>query len=176
MGSLLMPRPISLSPFMCLILLCLTSFPAILMAEDDDTQLTPYEVLQQYDFPVGVVPKSVIGYELDRSTGKFTGYLNGSCSFSLIGSYQLRYQSTITGYISKDKLTQLKGVTVKVLLFWLKIVEVVRSNDELQFSVGIASASYAIENFLESPQCGCGFECDDELSKEIEGNRFVSAS
>ncbi|XP_043708808.1 uncharacterized protein At5g01610-like [Telopea speciosissima] len=175
MGSLLEPRSMSLMPFLCLILLCLMSFPATPAADDDDT-LTAYEALQQYDFPVGIVPKSIVRYDLDRSTGKFSAYLNSSCSFSLIDSYQLNYQPTISGYISKDKLTQLKGVSVKILLFWVNIVDVVRSGDELQFSVGIASASYPIENFLESPQCGCGFDCNEELSKGIEGDLLVSAS
>ncbi|XP_042517302.1 uncharacterized protein At5g01610-like [Macadamia integrifolia] len=174
MGSLLEPRPMSLMPFICLILLCLTPFPAIPVADDDT--LTAYEALQQYDFPVGIIPKSIVGYDLDRSTGKFSAYLNGSCSFSLVDSYQLNYERTITGYISKDKLTQLKGVTVKVFIFWVNIIQVVRSGQELEFSVGIASASYPIENFLESPQCGCGFECDDKPSKGNEGNLLVSAT
>ncbi|KAJ4954421.1 hypothetical protein NE237_011204 [Protea cynaroides] len=127
---------------------------------DNDT-MTAYEILQQYDLPVGIVPKSIVGYQLDRSMGKFTGYLYGSCSFSLIGSYQLKYQPTLTGSLSKDKLTQLQAS--------------VSGCDELQFSVGIASTSFPIENFLESPQCGCGFECDDKLSKGIEALRFIPA-
>ncbi|KAJ4968956.1 hypothetical protein NE237_015657 [Protea cynaroides] len=164
----------SLMPFVCLVLLCLKPFPATPVAADET--LSAYEALQQYDFPVGIVPKSIVDYELDRSTGKFSANLNGSCRFPLLNSYQLNYQSTISGYISEDKLTQLKGVSVKVLFFWIDIIEVLRIGEALQFSVGITSASYPIENFLESPQCGCGFECNDELSKGIERDLLVSAS
>ncbi|XP_058077132.1 uncharacterized protein At5g01610-like [Magnolia sinica] len=120
---------------------------------------TAYEVLQEYDFPKGLLPKGATGYDLDRSTGKFSAYLNGSCSFSLEGSYQLKYKSTIKGTISKDKLTDLSGVSVKVLFFWVNIIEVTRSGNELDFSVGILSASFPISNFLECPQCGCGLNC-----------------
>ncbi|KAJ4727704.1 DUF538 family protein [Melia azedarach] len=67
---------------------------------------TAYEVLQEYDFPVGLLPKGVTGYELDIST-----------------------------------------------------VKVIRDDDELEFSVGIASADFAVSNFDESPTCGCGFDC-----------------
>ncbi|KAJ1402369.1 hypothetical protein SESBI_28061 [Sesbania bispinosa] len=121
---------------------------------------TAYDVLAGYHFPEGILPKGVTGYELDESTGKFRADLNGSCSFSLEGSYQLSYQSTITGHISENRLTDLRGVSVKVLFFWLNILEVVRTGDHLDFSVGVASASFALDNFFVSPQCGCGLDCD----------------
>ncbi|KAI3414361.1 uncharacterized protein J3R85_016356 [Psidium guajava] len=137
--------------------------------DDDDEGLSAYEVLQGYNFPEGILPKGVTGYDLDRSTGRFRAYLGGggSCSFSIQGSYQLRYKSTISGYISRNKLTSLSGVSVKVLFLWLNIVEVERVGDELEFSVGLASASFTIDNFFESPQCGCGFDCVGEGARKI---------
>ncbi|CAL0320842.1 unnamed protein product [Lupinus luteus] len=86
---------------------------------------TAYELLEQYNFPGGILPKGITGYEIDESTGKFRAYLNGTCSFSL--------------------------------------EEVVRDGDNLDFSVGIASASFPLDNFFVSPQCGCGLVCDDEF-------------
>ncbi|MBA0795776.1 hypothetical protein Gohar_006612, partial [Gossypium harknessii] len=115
--------------------------------------------LQGYNFPVGLLPQGVLKYDLDESTGRFHAYLEGSCSFSLEGSYQLKYKSTISGIISNNRLKNLSGISVKVLFLWLNIVEVVRDEDELEFSVGIASASFPIDNFYECPQCGCGLEC-----------------
>lgn len=101
-----------------------------------------------------------MGYDLEEKTGKFRAYLNGSCSFSLEGSYQLKYKPTISGIISKNRLANLSGVSVKVVLWWLNIVEVRRVGDELEFSVGIASANFPIDNFFECPQCGCGLDCN----------------
>ncbi|KAL6210368.1 hypothetical protein ACLB2K_015601 [Fragaria x ananassa] len=75
---------------------------------------------------MGILPKGVTGYDLDRSNGK---------------------------------LKDLTGVSVKVLFLWLNIVEVSRRGDDLDFSVGIASASFPIDNFYECPQCGCGLNC-----------------
>ncbi|WOK93098.1 hypothetical protein Cni_G01791 [Canna indica] len=62
-------------------------------------------------------------------------------------------------------LTNLKGVSVKVLFFWLNIIEVRLLNDSLRFSVGIASADFTLSNFYISPQCGCGLDCpgDDDV-------------
>ncbi|KAJ4849291.1 hypothetical protein Tsubulata_021563 [Turnera subulata] len=141
--------------FLCAIFFSFTT-PFVL---GDDTRLSAYEVLGEYDFPVGLLPKGVIGYEINRDTGEFAAYLNGTCKFP-IESYDLEYKSTITGVISKDRLKNLKGVKVHFLFFWINIVEVVRDGNELQFSVGITSASFPIENFYECPQCGCGLFCD----------------
>ncbi|GAB4829921.1 hypothetical protein Ancab_019567 [Ancistrocladus abbreviatus] len=138
------------------LVLCLLS---LIAAADKPTA---YEALQRFNFPVGLLPKGALGYDLDEDTGKFHAYFNGTCSFSLEGSYDLKYKSIITGYISKNRLRNLSGVSVKVLFLWLNIVEVIRADDDgLQFSVGIASANFPIENFVECPQCGCGLDCDN---------------
>ncbi|KAK6239400.1 hypothetical protein QUC31_004869 [Theobroma cacao] len=147
------------------ILLILISLPASFASTDE--KLSAYQVLQQYDFPIGILPEGVIGYELNRDTGEFSAYLNGTCSFP-IESYDLSYKSTIQGVISRGRITKLNGVSVKVLFFWLNIVELSRHGDELEFSVGIASASFPIDNFFESPQCGCGLYCN-------QLNGFVSS-
>ncbi|KAK9275072.1 hypothetical protein L1049_022330 [Liquidambar formosana] len=69
--------------------------------------LTAYELLEDYNFPASLLLKGISRYDLDETTGKFHVYLNGTCSFSLEGSYDLKYKSTIGGYIEKNKLTGL---------------------------------------------------------------------
>ncbi|KAJ7972980.1 Protein of unknown function, DUF538 [Quillaja saponaria] len=180
MGSIIEAKPISPTSILCLffVLFLSLSFP-VPSASGHSNSLTAYDVLEQYDFPVGLLPKGVTGYELDTSTGKFKAYLNGSCSFK-IESYDLKYKSTISGVISKDKLSNLKGISVKVLLFWVNIVTVTREDYELDFSVGIASADFAVDNFYESPSCGCGFDCvnNDKVRKvrKVKFSDFVSTS
>ena len=141
-------------------LLCILPYVTLAHALGQQEKLSAYDVLVQYDFPVGLLPQGATGYELNAKTGQFTAYLNGTCSFS-IDSYELKCKTTIRGVISKGRLAKLKGVSVKVALLWLNIVEVTRDGDDLQFSVGIASADFGVDNFLESPQCGCGFSCNN---------------
>ncbi|KAJ0052875.1 hypothetical protein Pint_00951 [Pistacia integerrima] len=143
-----------------LTLFILISFTAPIALSDSNP--SAYEVIQEYDFPVGILPKGVTSYDLNRDTGEFSAYINETCSFS-IDSYELEYSSTITGVISKDRINNLKGVKVKVILLWLNIVELVRDGNDLRFSVGIASADFSINDFGECPQCGCGFDCNDFL-------------
>ncbi|WOK96123.1 hypothetical protein Cni_G04830 [Canna indica] len=155
-----MHRPRLHSTFLPLLLLLLNC--SCSCSSSATEKPTAYEALQSYGFPVGLLPKGVLDYDLDESTGAFAAYLDGSCSFSLEGSYQLKYSSTISGRISTGLLTSLKGVSVKVLFFWLNIIEVRLLDDSLRFSVGIASADFALNNFYISPQCGCGLDCPDD--------------
>ncbi|KAM7469865.1 hypothetical protein LguiA_008048 [Lonicera macranthoides] len=147
-------------------------------ASSDDKNLTAYDIIQLYNFPIGILPKGITGYDLDESTGKFSAYLDGTCSFSIEGSYKLSYKSTIKGKISKNKLSNLEGVKVKILFLWVDIVEVERKGDDLEFSVGIASAGFSIDNFDESPQCGCGFDCGDKENQvsKLRTNPFGLSS
>ncbi|KAL3644755.1 hypothetical protein CASFOL_009935 [Castilleja foliolosa] len=121
---------------------------------------SPYKALQQYNFPVGLLPKGATGYTLNSSTGEFSVRLNGSCSFALENSYQLKYKPVIKGVISRDRIQNLSGVSVKVLVMWLNIVEIKRDDEKLEFSVGITTADFPVGNFEERPQCGCGFDCE----------------
>ncbi|XP_022991260.1 uncharacterized protein At5g01610-like [Cucurbita maxima] len=140
-----------------LLFLAFVSFSSPLVSAQK--ALTAYDIIQQYGFPVGILPLGVTGYELDRDTGSFSLFLDQKCKFT-IDSYELEYKPTITGVISQGRLSKLKGVSVKILILWLSIVEVVSDGDELGFSVGIASANFPIDSFYESPQCGCGFDCN----------------
>ncbi|KAH6766419.1 transmembrane protein [Perilla frutescens var. hirtella] len=129
-------------------------------------QATAYEVLESYGFPQGLLPKGVMSYKLDSSTGKFSINLGKQCSFTIQG-YDLKYKTTITGTISRNRIRNLTGIQVKLLFLWVNIVEVTKDGDDLELSVGIASAGFPADGFEESPQCGCGFKCVN--SGEIGG-------
>lgn len=134
-----------------------------------------YEELQHYDFPIGILPKGVIGYELNSKTGEFSAYLNGSCRF-MLSSYELNYKPVIKGVISKGKLSKLSGVSVKVVFLWVNIVEVERRDDNLQFSVGFTSANFPITSFYKCPCCECGLHCVNEDEGEFNNMLPLSSS
>lgn len=136
------------------------------------SSLSVYEVLESYGFPVGLLPKGVTGYELDSSTGKFEVYLSKTCTFTIEG-YDLKYNTKIRGTISKKKVSNLTGIQVKILLFWINIVEVTKNGDDIDLSVGIASADFPADNFEESPQCGCGFDCVDGNGRRYSFKRLL---
>ncbi|PKA58420.1 Uncharacterized protein AXF42_Ash013926 [Apostasia shenzhenica] len=147
-----------MSLHLLLALLLLFSSSTSAAAAAASFSLSAYHVLQSYNFPIGLLPVGALGYVLDPATGDFAAYFADTCSFPL-ESYQIRYNPTVTGRISTNRISRLRGVSVKVLFFWINIVEVVRRGNELEFSVGIVSTSFSIENFYVCPQCGCGFDC-----------------
>ncbi|XVF06016.1 hypothetical protein REPUB_Repub06bG0011800 [Reevesia pubescens] len=160
MGSFSIQRFIFSPKFLFFFLLISQSFASETISFENKKQPTAYEVLKDFNFPIGLLPKGVLGYDLDSSSGKFSAFLNGSCSFSLEGFYQLNYNNTIKGYISKGKLASLEGVSVKLLFMWVNIVEVSRKGDDLEFSIGNAGAGFPMDNFEDCPQCGCGLNCN----------------
>lgn len=147
---------ISLAAF-CLILINVVSA---------NSNRTAYEVLQGYNFPVGLLPKGVRGYELNAATGQFSAYFNDSCSFRQ-ASYQLSYKPTIKGYISNDKIASLEGISVKVMFMWMEIKEIIRTGDNLDFSVGVAKTGFPVDYFEDSPQCGCGLNCGHTEARKL---------
>ncbi|KAL4302895.1 hypothetical protein GQ457_10G013250 [Hibiscus cannabinus] len=141
----------------------------------DDYNPTAYEILRDFNFPSGLLPAGVMGYDLDPLSGRFSAFLNGTCTFTLQGAYKLRYKNSIEGYISKGRLARLEGVSVKFLFFWVNVVEVLRKGDELEFSVGVAGAGFPMDNFENSPQCECRFlKCSDQKQRKHEEMTFVS--
>lgn len=157
---------ISLAATFCLILILAT--PA------SSDKPTAYEVLQDYDFPVGLLPEGVLGYDLNATTGKFSTYLNDTCSFSE-GGYQMLFKSTIQGYISKGKLSNLDGIIVKFFHVTMNIVEIIRRENVIDFSVGFGNAKFPLEYFEESPQCGCGMNCSRRQARKLLSNPSVSS-
>ncbi|CAN8306388.1 unnamed protein product [Cochlearia groenlandica] len=125
-------------------------------------KLNVYEVLQKYKLPRGILPHGVTDYELNTNSGRFIVYFNGTCQFP-IDTYKLKYDSTISGVITPGHVRQLRGVSIKVLFFWLNLEHVARDGDELDFSVGVASEELPVRNFVDSPKCGCGFYCTNLL-------------
>ncbi|XP_047320765.1 uncharacterized protein At5g01610-like [Impatiens glandulifera] len=162
MGFSFPPHHHQRSTIIIIIISALISFFFLVSSSAAD-QPSAYEVLKSYNFPIGILPKGVTGYELEESTGKFAVYLNGSCGFAIENSYKLEYKSTIKGFLQKGKLSKLEGVKVKLLFVWVDIIDIERSDDSLVFSVGIAWAGFTVDNFEESPQCGCGFNCNSSL-------------
>lgn len=120
----------------------------------DTRTRTAYQVLEDYIFPTGLLPKGVTSYDLNSSTGKFSVHFNDTCTFSLQNSRQLKFKSTIKGYISNGKISSLEGVYVRLLfMVWMEIVEILWSGDDLVFTVGLLSTAFPVDNFGESPHC-----------------------
>ncbi|XP_042455316.1 uncharacterized protein LOC122039987 [Zingiber officinale] len=140
----------------CLFLLLLLSSAVTLSSAGG--RPSAYDMLEKFDFPKGILPEGVPSYEL-KDDGSFTVFLASNCEFKVDGGYLLKYDSKITGKVDARALTDVKGVSVKVLFAWFSIGSVARSDAALNFYVGPLSATFPVANFEECPRCRCGFDC-----------------
>lgn len=126
---------------------------------------TAYDVLEDYSFPVGLLPDGVVkGYDLNPITGEFTAYLNDTCRL-IEGGFQVKYDPKITGFIANSKLSGVKGVSVLVLRKWRSIGEILRHGIHVHFFAGVAAEKFHIRDFDESPLC-VWYDLPDELLEQ----------
>lgn len=129
---------------------------AALQWQKPEQQPTVYEVLASYGFPVGLLPPTVEDdgedYTLDAD-GAFVLHLESACTFTIPGSYEVRYASRISGTVSYDRIRDLRGISVHVLLIWWRINAVSVSGSDLTFHVGPFSASFPAQNFNNNTFC-----------------------
>jgi len=118
------------------------------------TTTTPsaYEMLERYNFPRGILPAGVQGYEL-RPDGAFEVYFPRRCEFLLARRWLVRYEARVSGSVAAGKLTALQGISVKVVFLWLGVAEVDRAGDKLSFYIGPVATSFPLGDFAESPRC-----------------------
>ncbi|CAI9105407.1 OLC1v1004320C1 [Oldenlandia corymbosa var. corymbosa] len=133
-------------------------------AKEEKINQSVYETLQWYGFPGGLLPEGVTGYNLNTVTGEFSAYFNGTCIFELANSYLLKYETIVSGEISKGQLRTLRGVSVKAVGFWFRIKEVRRDGDCLVFFVSFSSAKFPVDDFVDSLKCGSGCNCINGVS------------
>ncbi|XP_042495116.1 uncharacterized protein LOC122074358 [Macadamia integrifolia] len=127
------------------------------------TESTVYEMLEKFNFPKGILPEGATGYVLHEDN-RFEVYLGRDCRFNVQGGYTLHYSRKISGRVGFGYLSELKGVSVKILFLWLGINEVTVGDGNLYFYVGPISASFPLYNFEECPQCGNGVDCPKLVS------------
>ncbi|XP_058213716.1 uncharacterized protein LOC131325452 [Rhododendron vialii] len=122
-----------------------------------------YEVLKEYEYPVGLLPAEVTGYKLDRCTGRFSVFLKGPCHYTTETlTYPFRFDEIVTGVIRRDGITNIRGVRVKSIFGWFRISSVLRFNDDFfDIAAGAASSVVRIEKLQASPRCGCESRCEN---------------
>ena len=118
----------------------------------DGTTPSAYEMLERYNFPRGILPAGVQGYEL-RPDGAFEVYFPRRCEFLLARRWLVRYDASVSGSVADGKLTALQGISVKVVFLWLGVAEVDRAGDKLSFYIGPVATSFPLGDFAESPRC-----------------------
>ncbi|KAJ8441077.1 hypothetical protein Cgig2_020368 [Carnegiea gigantea] len=94
------------------------------------------ELLKECDLPAGIFPKDATHYEFNEQTKKLTVYIPDVCEVSYRDQSQLRFFTTVTGFLEKGKLTGMEGLKTKVMI-WVKVNAITCEESKLHFAVGL---------------------------------------
>lgn len=116
---------------------------------------TAYDVLQQNNFPQGLLPLGVKSYVL-RSGGSLSVNLGRECNFLVtVGGkqFKFRYASTVSGVIKSGSISAVNGVRLQVEFAWLGVSQVSRAGNQIIIQVEKSSQSFPVSAFTQSPRC-----------------------
>ncbi|GJN13564.1 hypothetical protein PR202_gb00282 [Eleusine coracana subsp. coracana] len=135
-------------------LVVLVAFAAVLStaaaaAGNGTSSPTAYEMLEQYNFPRGILPEGVTGYKL-RPDGGFEVYFPRACEFLLSHTWLVRYDARISGDAASGSSRRSLG-SAKVLFLWNPRRRGDRVGDSVSFYVGPVATSFPIADFARQP-------------------------
>ncbi|ERN13660.1 uncharacterized protein LOC18441906 [Amborella trichopoda] len=136
------------SSILSLVFLLLTHVPF----SDQKTQ-TIYDVLRSNGLPIGLLPKTVSNYSIDKD-GNFEVHLEQACYAKF--ENQVHYKQNITGTLSYGQIGALSGVLAQELFLWfpVKCIRVdVPSSGLIYFDVGVIYKQFSLALFETPPDC-----------------------
>ncbi|KAE9591152.1 hypothetical protein Lal_00039846 [Lupinus albus] len=114
MGVKFQANSLSSISILCSIILMLTFFTTPSLSTDNSTS-SPYDFLEEFNIPRGILPQGATNYTFDNSTSKFTINLENACTYK-IKDVTLKFNPTITGIITNNSISSFEGVHLKVII------------------------------------------------------------
>ncbi|XP_068642820.1 uncharacterized protein [Aristolochia californica] len=114
---------------------------------------TVFELLPQYGLPSGLLPDSVTNYSL-TDDGKFFVELEKPCYLQF--DYLVYYDRRISGTLKYGSITNLKGIEVNKLFFWLDVDEIrvdLPPSNYIYFQVGWITKKLGVSQFEAVRSC-----------------------
>jgi hypothetical protein len=129
---------------------------AIVKKGHDECLKTALSLLQEFELPEGLLPLADI---IEIGYVKATGFIwitqkkKVEHKFNMVGKL-VRYDTEITGYISKKKIKKLKGGKAKELMLWPPVNEIIvdeQPTGKIHFkSYGGITKTFPVEAFAVS--------------------------
>lgn len=96
------------------------------------------DLLEEHDLPIGIFPKDAVDYEFNEQTGLLTVLLPSPCEVHYKDSSLLRFNTSVSGYLEKGKMTNIEGMKTKMVMIWMKVTLVtLEGSDKVQFTAGM---------------------------------------
>lgn len=134
-------------------LLLLALLPLTTTALDDQEI---YEFVEAFGLPPGVLPDSVTSHEIVPTENGYSLIINlKNACYIKYGDYLVHFDSKITGTISIQQITNLKGLTATSYPTWLNVDEITLTDevDKIRFSIGATNVDIDYTRFETIPTC-----------------------
>ncbi|KAK7394651.1 hypothetical protein VNO78_15185 [Psophocarpus tetragonolobus] len=115
---------------------------------------TIYEVLGAQGLPVGLLPKGIVKYWFNRTSGEFEVKMEKACNAKF--ENEVHYESNIKGILGYGRIGKLSGVSAQELFLWFPVKGIrvdVPTSGLIHFDVGVADKQFSLSLFEDPPDC-----------------------
>ena len=86
----------------------------------------------EFNFPVGVIPENFLRFKFDRNflKGDLVVYLPGVLDVTYLDGTMLRFEETISGQFGQGNWSDLKGIKIRMPLFWSDVKSIYIEEDK----------------------------------------------
>ncbi|KAK4755441.1 hypothetical protein SAY87_009198 [Trapa incisa] len=97
------------------------------------------ELLKEHDLPGGLFPgNNLTDYDFNDKTGLLTLELSNPWEVQYGDSSLLRFNTEVSGYLEKGKMTNVEGMKTKMVMMWVKVTLIsAEGSDKVQFTAGM---------------------------------------
>ncbi|KAK8952554.1 hypothetical protein KSP39_PZI004315 [Platanthera zijinensis] len=130
----------------------------LLLATTCATASTVHDELPKYGLPPGLLPDSVVSYSVG-SSGEFEVEFSSPCYVKF--SDLVHYEKKVKGRLSYGAITDLEGILLKKVFFWVPITGIVADphGATLNFQIGFLSEKLPVALFETIPHCIAKASC-----------------
>ncbi|KAL3838536.1 hypothetical protein ACJIZ3_023127 [Penstemon smallii] len=129
-----------------------------------------YDVLKSNGLPIGLFPKGISNFTIDRASGRFELHLLSPSPCDTKFETRVRYEWNITGSVNYGKIANLSGVATQELFLWLPVKNIqvdIPSSGLIYFDVGVISKQFSL-SFFETPRdCNAMAKVDSGESYDV---------
>ncbi|RDX75579.1 hypothetical protein CR513_44518, partial [Mucuna pruriens] len=127
---------------------------------------TIYEELEAQGLPVGLLPKGIVKYSLNASSGEFVVWMKEPCNAKF--ENEVHYDSNIKGILGYGRIGHLSGVSAQELFLWFPVKGIrvdVPTSGLIHFDVGVADKQFSLSLFEDPPDCNPQVDVDSEAQR-----------
>ncbi|KAJ1291318.1 hypothetical protein BS78_02G307400 [Paspalum vaginatum] len=158
-----LPSPLAAPALLCLLVLLAAPAPAVSSraAPTDGVSFagagsTIHQLLKDHGLPGGLLPRGVVSYTLDESTGLLKAQLPAPCYAKYDNGDMAFFNTSVSGNLSVGSLSGVEGLSQEELFVWLPVKGILVKQMEpgvILFDIGLAKKSLSRSLFEDPPDC-----------------------